>query len=166
MIVTPEDADFGSRAVDALIALARQDAADKGKPDPVKSAEYRGVRGYVLGQAAYALVEGSLVFSDKVDTLKTVIDRARDGMKGGAAIADDGAWKTRRARVAPDALAWGFAKLDRLRALDANRFEVPEKLSAPPTFLFGSRGLEGAPHGGLDRGERERASDQRLLRPA
>jgi len=138
LIVTPGDADFGSRAVDALIALARQDAADKGKPDPVKSAEYRGVSGYSVGQAVYAQVEGSLVFSDKAETLKTVIDRARDGMKDARAIAGDDAWKARRARVAPDALAWGFARLDRLRALDPKRFNVPEKPPAQLTLLFGS----------------------------
>jgi hypothetical protein len=138
LIVTPDDAGFGARAVDAVTALARQDAADKGKPDPVKSVEYRGVTVYTLGQAAFMLVDGSLVFSNQADTLKTVVDRARDGNKDGPAIGDDDAWKQRRARVAPETLAWGVARLDRLRGLDTKRFSVPEKPPAQVTFLFGS----------------------------
>jgi hypothetical protein len=138
LVVTPDDADFGPRVVDAVITLARQDAANKGKPDPVKSAEYRDARGYEVGKVVYALVEGSLVFSDRAETLKTIIDRARDGMKGAGAIADDDAWKARRARVASDALGWGFARLDRLRTLDPKRFNLPGKPRAQLTLLFGS----------------------------
>jgi hypothetical protein len=139
LIVTPDDPELARKASDALLALARQDAANQGKDDPVKSAEYRGIAGYAVGKAAYALVDGSLVISDKSETLKTVIDRARDGVKGGGgAIADDAAWKARRARVEPETLAWGLVRLDRLRELDPRRFKVPEKLSPPQTFLFGS----------------------------
>ena len=38
----------------------------------------------------------------------------------------------------PDSLAWGYARLDRLRTFDPKRFNVPEKLPPPLTFLFGS----------------------------
>jgi hypothetical protein len=138
LIVTPDEAEFGARAVEVLLALARQDAENKGKPDPVKSAEYRGVRGYALGTAASALVEGSLVFADRSETLKIVIDRARDGMKEPGAIVDDAEWKSRRARVASDALVWGYARPDKLRALDPPRFRLGERLPAQATFLFGS----------------------------
>jgi hypothetical protein len=138
LVVTPDDAEFGSRAVDTLVSLARQDAANKGKPDPVKSAEYRGVQGYELGKAVVALVEGSLVLSDRAENVNTVIDRARDGLKPPGAIADDPDWKRRRAAVAPDTLAWGIARLEKLRALAPMRFQVAERPPAQLTFLFGS----------------------------
>jgi hypothetical protein len=138
LIVTPDEAEFGGRAVEALVALARQDAANKGNPDPVKSAEYRDVRGYALGKTVLAVVEGSLVFADRSETIKTIVDRARDGMKEPGAIVDDADWKARRARVAPDSLAWGFARLEKLRALDPKRFQLAEKSPAQATFLFGS----------------------------
>jgi hypothetical protein len=138
LIVTPDEAEFGGRAVEALVALARQDAANKGNPDPVKSAEYRDVRGYSLGKTVLALVEGSLVFAERSETIKTVVDRARDGMKEPGAIVDDADWKARRARVRPDTLAWGFARLEKLRALDPKRFQLAEKSPAQAMFLFGS----------------------------
>jgi hypothetical protein len=138
LVVTPDEPEFGARALEALVALARQDAADKGQPDPVKAGEYRDVPGYELGKAVVALVEGSLVFGDRPETVKMVVDRARDGMKDPGAIADDADWKGRRARLAPDTLAWAFARLEKLRALDPGRFKLADRSGAQATFLFGS----------------------------
>jgi hypothetical protein len=160
LIVTPDEADFGSRAIDTVVDLARQDAANKGKPDPVKSAEYRGVRGFELGKVVLAQVDGSLVFSDRSDTLRMLVDRVRDGLKERGAIADDADWKERRARVGPETLAWAYARLEKLRALAPGQFQVPERLPAQLTFLFGSwlEALRTAPWIEATVG----ASDQRL----
>jgi hypothetical protein len=138
LIVTPDEPDFASRALEALVELARQDAANKGKPDPIKSAEYRDTRGYALGTAVAALVEGSLVLADRPESVKTLIDRARDGMTQPGAIGDDADWKSRRARVTSDTLVWGFARLEKLRAFDPGRFRAVDKPRAQATFLFGS----------------------------
>jgi hypothetical protein len=135
VVITPTDPAPMLRALDALIEVARKDAADKGRPDPITRGEHRGVGGYALGgKGALAIVEGSLVVADTPETLRAVIDRALDG----GAIVDDALWKARRAEVAPEAVGWAFARLDRLRALDPKRFTLPEKLGPPPTFLFGS----------------------------
>ncbi len=139
LLIVPRDASFLTQANTALLELARKDAADKGKPDPVKSAEYRGIRGWATGEkGAYAIVNDVLVVGDRGDTVKRLIDRTLDGVKAGQSIVDDAAWKTRQAETRPDALAWGFARLDRLRQIDAKKFEVPEKTPLPLTFFFGS----------------------------
>jgi hypothetical protein len=59
-------------------------------------------------------------------------------MKNPGAIGDDADWKGRQSRVAPDALAWGFARLEQLRALDPKRFSLGDKPQAQATFLLGS----------------------------
>jgi hypothetical protein len=146
LIATPEDAACAARAIEAVLDLARRDAADHGRGDPVTSGEYRGVTAYRLDKGAFALVDGSLAIADRPETLRMLVDRARDGLKadqagrgrGAGALAEDEAWKARRAAVAPDTLAWGVARLETLRRLDPRRFTVPEKLPPQATFLFGS----------------------------
>jgi hypothetical protein len=144
LIVTPEEAGFADRVVDAALALARQQADQQGKPDPVKSSAYRGITGYALEKSVFALIEGSLVLSDKPEALKALIDRVCDGGRSGGtgpgpgALADASEFQARRGRVAPDTLAWGFARLDRLREVDPKRFGVPEKRAPQATFFFGS----------------------------
>ncbi len=138
-VVTPTDPALMSRTLDALLEMARTDAADKGRPDPIARGEHRGIGGYAFGgKTALAIVAGRLVVADTAETLRAVIDRALDGPGDGGAIGDDALWKARRAEVAPEAFGWGFARLDRLRELDPKRFTLPEKLGPPPTFLFGS----------------------------
>ncbi|HEX8203013.1 MAG TPA: hypothetical protein VF590_21230, partial [Isosphaeraceae bacterium] len=135
VVVTPRDPEFLARAHAKLLELARKDAADHGRPDPVKQAEYRGITGYSLGgREAHAIVAGQLVIADGSEALKAVIDRA--AAQDAASIAADPEWTARRAEVAPGALAWGHARLDRLRRLDPKRFGVPERVNPLATLLF------------------------------
>jgi hypothetical protein len=139
-IGTPQDAAFGSKVVDALTTLARENEARHGRPDPVRSADHRGVAVYGLGKASFAVLEGALVVADKPETVKMLIDRTRDGLPGGAeaALGNEPSFKARRGEPDADTLAWGWARLERLRTLDPKRFSLPEKLPPQPTFLFGS----------------------------
>lgn len=135
VIVTPRDPAFLARAHAKVLELARKDAADKGKPDPIKQADYKGITGYSLGgEEAHALLDGHLVMTNHSETLKAVIDRSME--KAGASIVADADWKARRAEVAPEALAWGYARLDRLRKIDPKRFSVPERVNPLATLLF------------------------------
>lgn len=139
LLVAPRDPAFLNRTNTTLLELARKDAADNGKPDPVKTAEYRGFTGYTSGdKGAYAIVQDVLVIVDRGDTLKVLIDRVLDGPKGNGSIVDDAGWKARQAQVKADGLAWGYARLDRLRELDAKKFSIPEKTKLPQTLFFGS----------------------------
>ncbi|MDR3638297.1 MAG: hypothetical protein P4L84_31125 [Isosphaeraceae bacterium] len=139
LLVAPRDPAFLKRANTTLLELARKDAAVKGNPDPVKSAEYRGFTGYASGEkGAYAIVQDVLVIADRGDTVKMLVDRVVDGPKDGGSIVDDAGWKARHAQVKPGGLAWGYARLERLRQLDAQKFSVPEKTKLPQTLFFGS----------------------------
>ena len=138
LLITPTDPNVLKRAVETLVELARKDAESKGNPDPFKPAEYRGTTAYAAGpKAGFAIVEGVLVFGDRGDTVKAIVDRALDGPKAGASILDNADWKARRAQVGPDDVAWSFIRLGRLRELDPKKFGFKE-VPPPVTFLFGS----------------------------
>lgn len=139
LIVTPRDPAFLARAHNTILTMARKDAADKGKPDPVKEGEYRGITGYSGGDGhVHAIVDGLLVISNNDAALKRVVDRALDKDKGqsSGSIVNDAVWKARRAEVATDALAWGFVRVDRLREMDANKFRVPDQVNPVIALLF------------------------------
>lgn len=138
LLITPKDPDFLAKAHAKLLELARKDASDKGNPDPVKEADYRGVHGYAIGkQEAHAIVDGTLLIANGGDTIKLVIDRMKDGLK--TPITGNAEWKSRRAAIPAEAFAWSFARLDRLRAIDAKRFGFggDGKPDAGAVFLFG-----------------------------
>ena len=136
LVVTPTDPELLRKASAALIDLARQDAEGKGMPDPVKSADYRGVTGYAVGDGAYVVLKDRLVIVDRPDSAKVIIDRALDGLKTSMAAGEG--WKDCRAGLKPDALAWGAARMDRLRALDPKHFKGSDaKKNAGEFLLFG-----------------------------
>ena len=135
LLVTPADATFPERAHAKVLELARQDAANKGRPDPVQESPYHGTTVYSVGpREAHAIVDGNLVVTNGAATLRAIIDRARD--KGGPSIVDDSDWQASRSDLAPDTVAWAFARLDRLRQMDPKTFGY-EKTDPGATFLFG-----------------------------
>ncbi len=138
LVVTPTDPEFLKTAHAKLIEMARKDAVEKGKPDPIKQADHRGVTGYSLSdQEAHAIVDGRLIVANGGDALKAVIDRTLD--PSSKSIVDDELWQSRRKDLAADgAAAWAVAKLDRLRVLDPKRFGRGDaQPDAGATFLFG-----------------------------
>ena len=82
MLITPTNKELLDRANEVLLRLARQDAKDKGKPDPVKTSEHHGVVVHALGGETgpgYAVVADKLVISNSVKNLERLIDRAVPG---------------------------------------------------------------------------------------
>ena len=152
LLITPKNKELLDRANQVLVKLARQDAKDKGKPEPVKAFDYRGVIMHVLGgQAgvAYGLVAGKLAISNSEKNLERLIDRmvAEPAPKGEplgsgkasfASLAERAEWKALKEKQDSDSLAWGFANMDRLRQLDPKRYGPSNKPDNGVTFLFGS----------------------------
>ncbi len=134
LVVTPEDSDFLERAHNKLLELARADADEKGNPDPIKEAEYRGLRGYSLSdEETHTILDGRLVISNGGDQLKAVVDRYLDG---GATITTSEQFQ----KLKPDGnpVLWAFAQLDRLRELDPDRFSIDEP-DPGARYLIGGR---------------------------
>ena len=136
IVVTPEDPAFLEKAHALLVDLARQDASAKGKPDPIKEGEYRGVTAYsVSDQEAHAILDGRLVIASGGEALKAVIDRtSTDG--------EPDLTKTDHLRRAParrtTPLAWAYARLDRLRETGPEALRRRRRSPTPaPILLLG-----------------------------
>jgi hypothetical protein len=137
LFVTPRDPAFLERAHAKLLELARQDASNKGNPDPVQQTQYQGVTAYSAStQEAHAIADGLLVVANGGEALKTMIDRIQGREAVKAPLADDETWTARRAAIDPQAAAWSLVRLDRLRKIDPKRF-APEKIEPGPLFLLG-----------------------------
>jgi hypothetical protein len=148
VVITARKAELLLGVSDALLKLARQDAKDKGKPDPVKTSDHQGLVVHALGGdqgIAYTLSGGKLVVSNSVKNLKRMIDRVKGQFAGAGkaagstgTLADRPEWQARRDRQDPDTLAWAWGDLVRLRKVDPKRFGVGDKPDTGATFLLGS----------------------------
>jgi hypothetical protein len=152
LLVTPRNQGLLEKAKEVLLRLARQDAKDKGKPDPVKTSDHRGVVIHALGGEngpGFGLVAGKLAISNSAKNLERLIDRIvaapakagepADKTKAGfASLAERAEWKTLKEKQDSDSLAWGFVHLDRLRQLDPKRFGLNDKPNNGVIVLFGS----------------------------
>ena len=137
LTITPTDPALLDRAHARFLAMARDDATKKGKPDPIKEADYKGIHGWSFSdKEAHAIIDGTLVVATGGDMLKRVIDRIKDGVPGGS-LADNAEFAARRAAAPKDGAAWMFARLDRLRELDPKRFGKPATPDTGQTLLFG-----------------------------
>ena len=152
VLITPRNKDLLDRANQVLLRLARQDAKDKGKPEPVKTSDHLGVIVHALGGEtgiAYGVVAGKLAISNSVKNLERLIDRvvATPAPKGElaapakvafASLAERAEWKGLKEKQDVDSLVWGLADMDRLRQLDPKRYGPSDKPDNGVTFLFGS----------------------------
>jgi hypothetical protein len=133
LVATPTEPDFLGEAHETLVRLAREDAEGKGNPDPIAEFEHRGIAAYSLSdEEAHAIFDGRLVLSNGRDGLKRAIDRHLDG---GDRLSDDPFYLDRKPDGDP--MAWAFARVDRLRELDPDRF-APDEPDAGGMLLLGA----------------------------
>ncbi len=138
LIVTPSNPDVLTKAHDALLNIARRNADANGQADPVKPVDYRGVHGYQVGpQVVYGIVKGRLLIADRGDTAKLLVDRMLDGHKDQKPLTSLKEWSAREETVQPDTVAWAFARFERLRELDPDRFSVKKDRNPREAILFG-----------------------------
>ena len=136
LAVTPKDPAFLERAHKSLVDFARKDAAKNGRPDPVKEAEYKGVKGFsVSDKEAHAVIDGTLLVATGGEALKSVIDRIQDASAKN--LSQDADWTSARGAAREETVAWSFVRLDRLRELDPKRFGKDAKPNPGALFLLG-----------------------------
>ncbi len=114
VVVRAENPETLRRFVTTLIKLARDDAKNKGKPDPVHDDSYRDVSIYRLEKGAFALHEGTLVATNNAELGKFVLDRLLDG--GGETLASNAVFQKASATRSSDAGLWAYLDLEPFRA--------------------------------------------------
>jgi hypothetical protein len=138
-VMTAREKKVLERVNEIFLNLARQDAKNKKKPEPVRKTDYKGTVVYGLGGEgekglAYAIISGRLAVATSMKDLERVVDRlhADDRVAVGAsrdksAVGDDGSLVVR-----------GHVELRRLESFDPKKFTLPAKPDAGVVFLFGS----------------------------
>ena len=122
---------------DALLDLAKEDAAAKGKPAPIETIQYRGITAYKAGDSTVGNVGPWLIVSNKTPLARAVADTFLDG---GRTLADDAEYKRARGAdaAASGRTAWAFVRLDPLRRFAPNHpvFDKAAKSDNPVAELL------------------------------
>ena len=140
--IRPKEPKFLLRFHDKLMELARQDADNNGRPDPIKSREYRGMTGYQFSPTEiHAIVDDTLWISNKSESLKMLVDRIADSKEGKSdpnwkSLVDDPLWQQRRTALSGRSNAWALARMERLRELDRARYQVADPVNPLAMLLF------------------------------
>ena len=154
VLVTARKPELLAKASEVFLKLARQDAQQKGNPDPASESTHCGLKITAIGGPqglAYCIGDGRLLATNSVKNLEQLIDRGvrmasvsgkppAPGKADGAlaAIFASPRWKAIREKQKPDALAWSFVDLDRLRKIDPAKFGYKNPPDTGVTLLFGS----------------------------
>ena len=148
VLITARKPGLLEKTSEVFLKLARQDAQQKGKPDPARTSSHRGFSITALGGdagIAYCIAGGRLLATNSIKNLERLIDRgielAEHEGKAGEALAALGRstrWQAIRDKQSPDALAWSFVDLERLRKIDPQRFSYKNQPDTGVTILFGS----------------------------
>ena len=131
---------------DALFTLVRDDAKNKGKPDPIESKDYRSLKAFKAGDGIIADIGPYLLVCNKPELARAIADRFLDG---GDSLATDHNFAAARAVTAKNpATAWAFVRLDPLRAGagDNSIFDPKYRSDNPPFRSSGRRSSAHRPH--------------------
>lgn len=104
------------QVLEQVVGLARADAQAKKRPDPIKTADYRGLQAYQLEKFIVVAHEHWLLAGSKGDTLKAVVDRLLDG---GENLADSPRFQEARQQKPEDAELWAYVNVGALREAGA-----------------------------------------------
>jgi hypothetical protein len=108
-----------TKLIDAGMALAREDAKNKGESDPYSEDEYRGVTVHRTKDGAFALVGEWLVIVNKGDAGKAVLDRLLDGK--GESLAENPRFQASQKTRPADAALWGWVDVGVIRQAQADK---------------------------------------------
>ena len=102
-----------SRVVETLIRPARDDAHNKGQPDPFRPAEYRQVTVYAGGEARIALYDSWLIVTNKEPLMRRILDNCLTD--GGDSLARDESFMNARGTQPHPPTGWAYVNIKRLR---------------------------------------------------
>lgn len=112
LLVKATDQALLEKTRDTVLQLVRDDAKGKSQPEPVKSAEYRGIKAFSVGEAKFAVVGPWLLVTNKDALGKQLLDNYLDG---DATLAKSKQFQAARANISGQPAVWAYANLAPLR---------------------------------------------------
>jgi hypothetical protein len=134
-LVQAADESVAAKARDAVLEVARAQAAEKGQPDPVQKDELRGITLYQIEKIDLAVLGKWLLVSNK----RLVVNMVLENYLGtGASLGSDEQFQAVRKSRREDAAAWMYVDLRVLRLTGALAKAASKKSNNPPAeVLFG-----------------------------
>jgi len=134
LLVRSRDAAELKKLHETIVDLSETDARNKGKDPPFKSADYRGVTGWSQGKTdAHAILGDTLVFSNKEQALKALVDRRLDDKP---TLAGDEIYETVRDQAGTKGAGFGFVRLGPLKLLTGLSKVLGQKSDNPLAELL------------------------------
>lgn len=134
LLFKANDAGTLDKAVQTLIRLTREDAKGKGNPDPLPSQLYREVEVYKAGEGGFAVVDQWLVFVNKGDLGKAILDNLLDG--GETTLSANKDFQAARKSVIEGKSLWAYSDLNTIRAAGVAKALFTGKTDNPGAELF------------------------------
>ncbi|MBM4001015.1 MAG: hypothetical protein FJ297_15990 [Planctomycetes bacterium] len=100
----------------AVIRMARQDAKQKGRPDPFQSTDYRGIEAHQAGNARFAVAGSWFAVTNQSELGKEIIDRVLDEERHSSSLAMSTRFQEGRALAGAEGDAWAFADIEAIRS--------------------------------------------------
>lgn len=118
-----------SKARETLLGLARAEAARQGREDPVRSADYRGVTAYRLGDARFATVGRWLLVANKDELGKRLLDASLESSE--EVLSSNTRFQQAMASRDPRSAAWLYADMETIRAAMQEQAGDEDALKGP-----------------------------------
>ncbi|MFT5031096.1 MAG: hypothetical protein ACI9VS_003559, partial [Candidatus Binatia bacterium] len=147
VLLKADDAGTLDKAVQTLIGLTRDDAKSKGNPDPLPSQLYREVEVYKAGEGGFAVVDQWLIFVNKGDLGKAILDNLLDANEQTLSANKD--FRTARKSAAKGKSLWAYTDLNAIRSAGIAEALFTGKTENPGAeLLFGgiAEALKDTPH--------------------
>lgn len=112
-IAKASDTKALEQVVNALVKMARADAAEKGKKDAIPEMDYRGFTVYGQPKGRVAVAGPWLIMVNNDDLGKAILDEYLDG--AGSTLSTNGKFKQARSTIDDDATAWLWVDVDTIR---------------------------------------------------
>ena len=114
LIIDAEDENMLERFHEILLNGARSEAEKQGQPNRVASTQYRDVTAWTFnGKEAHALIGKRLVYSNRPEGLKAVLELRDNG--AGENLTSKAAYQAAKRAAGPDSVATVFADLSLLK---------------------------------------------------
>jgi len=138
LVVDAQDEAILAKLHEVLLAVAKADAATRGDPERVKSADYRGVSVWSLGKDEFHAVVGRrLLLANRAEIIRAALDLRANGE--GKSLAALPAYQAAKKAAGPKAAASAFVHLAALKRIPA--IEKALKGSAEPLSALLFSGL-------------------------
>lgn len=114
LLIRSRDEALPGQLLEAAITLTRFEATRKGEADPVKEADYRGLKAFRIRDARIVLCGPWFTLCNKDDLAKSIADAYLDH-PGESSLAKNAVFQQARSAAPEKAWAWGWAHIAVLR---------------------------------------------------